>query len=728
MPTPTQPGRQPKSRSPREKKAPARDRIKLRNKGTLVPPGTRLAVEPGRPHPLGARPDAEGTNFSIFSQHATSMELLLFDRHDAPEPYETIALDPAVNRTFCFWHCWIRDVAPGTHYAFRAGGPWDFARGHRFNRNKVLVDPYAFGNTNALWVRADACHPDDNVATSMRSVVIDPAAYDWEGDRPLHRPLAESVIYEMHVRGFTRSSTSGVANPGTFAGVIEKIPYLQSLGVTAVELMPVFDFDEKEIVRVHEERELKNYWGYSTLGFFAPASNYCVAPETGSHLDEFRDMVKALHVAGIEVILDIVFNHTNEGNHLGPAISFRGLDNSVYYQLTPWDRQFYMDYTGSGNALNCSHPAVEKLVSACLDFWVREMHVDGFRFDEGSILSRSEEGIPIEHPPILWHLELSEALADTKIIADAWDASRLYQVGYFPGKRWGELNRRFRDTIRRFVAGQPGIVGEVATRVAGSADLYQGSGRAPAHTVNFLTGHEGFTLNDLVSFNWKRNEMNGEGNWDGTDENMSWNCGADGTTEDPEIDALRNRQVKNFAAILLLSEGVPMILGGDEMRRTQQGNNNAWCQDNEISWYDWSLADAHADTVRFFREMIAFRKRHLVEQRRTYFGGTVNARGLADVTWHGCELEGPGWFDHFSRVLSWTLGGEGEDEDVHVILNMADEILPFELPEVPGRQWFKAVDTAAPAPRDIARAGEERPVSESVMPVPARTVIVLVSR
>jgi glycogen operon protein len=519
-----------------------------------------------------------------------------------------------------------------------------------------------------------------------------------------------------------------VGDPGTFAGVVEKIPWLQSLGVTAVELLPVFDYDEKEVVRVHDGQELKNYWGYGTLGLFAPASSYCVSPRRGTQMDEFRDMVKALHRAGIEVILDVVFSHTGEGNHEGPAISFRGLDNAVYYHLVPWDRQFYMDYTGSGNTLDCNHPAVRKLVTDALEFWVREMHVDGFRFDEGSILSRGEQGVPVAQPPILWHVESEESLARTKIITEAWDSAGLYQVGYFPGQRWGEWNARYRDTIRRFVAGQAGIVGEVATRIAGSADLFQSSGRAPTNSINYVTAHDGFTLNDLVSFNGKHNEANGEGNWDGRDDNASWNCGAEGASEDPQVDAMRNRQVKNFAAILLLSEGVPMILGGDEMRRTQQGNNNAYCQDNEISWLDWRLADAHADVVRFFREMVAFRKRHLVLQRRTYFGGTTNPRGLADVTWHGCELEGPGWHDPLSRVLAFTLGGEGEDEDVHVILNMSDELLPFELPAVPGRRWFRSVDTAAASPADIAPPGKERAVSDSLISVPARTVVVLVSR
>jgi isoamylase len=690
---------------------------------------TAHIIESGSPHPLGARVDAEGVNFSVFSQHATGMELLLFDVHESTEPYQTIRLDRVANRTFCFWHCYVRGLRPGTHYAYRVDGPSDPASGHRFNRNKVLLDPYAFGNSNDLWVRTDACGPEDNLATSMRSVVIDVESYDWEGDRPINRPMRESIIYEMHVGGFTRSPSSGVSHPGTFRGVIEKIPYLKDLGVTAVELLPVMEYDENEILRsLPDGTQLKNFWGYSTVGFFAPASNYCVSAQTGRHLDEFRDMVKALHKAGIEVILDVVFNHTNEGNHLGPTMSFRGFDNSVYYHLVVGDRQYYMDYSGCGNTVNCNHPLVQKLIAECLEFWVREMHVDGFRFDEGSILSRDENGAPMEHPPIIWRIEFEEALADTKVIAEAWDAAGLYQIGYFPGMRWGEWNGRYRDSIRRFVAGQPGLVGEVATRIAGSADLYQNNGRAPANSVNFVTCHDGFTLNDLVSYDSKHNEANGEDNRDGINDNDSWNCGAEGETDDAAIEALRNRQVKNFAAILLLSEGVPMILGGDEIRRTQRGNNNAYCQDNETSWYDWRALPRHSGIYRFFQRMIAFRKRHMLLQRRSFFSGSLNDRGLADIAWHGCRLGAPGWDDPSSRVLSYTMGGEQNDEDLHVILNMSDETLAFDVPEVAGRSWYRSVDTSLAAPDDVLDPGSEPVVSSPSIDVSPRSVVVLVSR
>ena len=550
----------------------------------------RYATAPGRAHPLGAIPDATGVNFSVFSRNATAVELLLFDEHDQVEPVEIIKLDPAENKTFFFWHVYVEGLRPGACYAYRVDGPTDLqGQGFRYNRNKVLIDPYARGNTNTLWKRADACGPGDNLASSMRSVVIDMSDYDWEEDRPLLQPTNEMVIYEMHVGGFTRHPSSGVKHPGTFSAVVEKIPYLLELGINAVELMPVMEYDNKEELRMKPDGSgpLINYWGYSTVNFFAPESSYCVAPEHGAHVREFRDMVKALHKAGIAVIVDTVFNHTSEGNQLGPTINLKGFCNEIAYHLVPADRQYYMDYSGCGNTVNCNHPIVQKMILECLEFWVTQMHVDGFRFDEGSILSRGEDGVPMAHPPVVWSIELSEALLDAKIIAEAWDAAGLYQIGYFPGYRWAEWNGRFRDDVRRFLRGDPGLVGAVASRLGGSSDIYQTSGHLPINSINFVTCHDGFTLNDLVSYNDKHNEANGEGNRDGINENLSWNCGAEGESNDPAVEALRSRQVRNFAAILLLAQGVPMILAGDEVRRTQRGNNNAYCQNNEITWHDW---------------------------------------------------------------------------------------------------------------------------------------------
>jgi glycogen operon protein len=685
------------------------------------------AVEGGSPHPLGASPGSGGVNFSLFSGNATGVELLLFAAHDVPEPFQVIRLDPSINKSFHFWHVFVRGLEAGAHYAFRVDGPYDPAAGHRFNRKKVLIDPYARGNTNSLWKRDAACGPDDNVATSMRSVVIDTAGYDWEGDRPLNRPMEDSIIYEMHVRGFTQSPSSRVKHPGTFAGVIEKIPYLKDLGVTAVELLPVFDFDETAVLREVGGRPMTNYWGYSTIGYFAPQSSFCVSPQCGHHLHEFRDMVKALHRAGIEVILDVVFNHTDEGNHMGPTFSFRGIDNRTHYFLVPWDLQYYMDFSGCGNTFNCNHPIAQKLIVECLRYWVREAHVDGFRFDEGSILARGEDGAPSIHPPVVWQIELDDELADTKVIAEAWDAAGLYQIGHFPGDRWAEWNGRYRDDIRRFVKGDPGMVGAVASRVAGSSDLYQPRGQYPVNSINFVTCHDGFTLNDLVSYDAKHNEANGEGNRDGINDNLSWNCGVEGSSSDAGVETLRNRQVRNFAAILLLSRGVPMLVAGDEVRRTQKGNNNAYCQDNDTSWFDWSLVERNRDLYRFWKQMIEFRKRHATLHRGQFFNGAKNGRGLPEVTWHGTRLYNPGWNDPDGRVLGVTLAGFNGDPDLHIMLNMYWESLDFELPSVPGRTWLKAVDTSEPPPQDIADFGAELPVFGNSYKVKERSVVVLVS-
>ncbi|MGH8906549.1 MAG: glycogen debranching protein GlgX [Egibacteraceae bacterium] len=688
-----------------------------------------LEILPGTPQPLGANPDGGGVNFSIYAEDATCVELLLFSSYDAPQPERVITLDPDTHRGFHFWHVYVRGLAPGQIYAYRVDGRFDPSAGQRFNRNKVLIDPYSRGNVDIVWDRGSAVGPQDNVETSMRSVVIDCGPYDWEGDQPLNRPLNETVIYEMHVRGFTCSPTSGCAHPGKFCAVIEKIPYLQELGVTAVELMPVFDFDETEVLRHGPDgQELRNFWGYDPYSFFAPQLWYCVDPGKGRHLDEFRDMVKALHKAGIEVILDVVYNHTSEGDHRGPTVNFRGLANRSYYLLSGGDQQYYMNYSGAGNAVNANHPLSVKLIVESLMYWVTECHVDGFRFDLGSVLSRGPDGSILPMPPVVWYIELNDVLADTKVIAEAWDAGGLYQVGHFPGERWSEWNGRYRDDIRRFVKGDPGLVDAVATRLAGSADLYQEAGRRPTNSINFVTAHDGFTLNDLVTYNWKHNEANGEGNRDGANDNNSWNCGAEGETDDPETENLRQRQIKNFAAILLLSQGVPMILSGDECRRTQFGNNNTYCQDNPIGWFDWQLVDKNAEMLRFFRSMIAFRKRHAVLRRRSFFNGEVNERGLPDITWHGSSLYAPGWDDPDGQALAFTLGAPDAGPDLHVILNMFSLGLDFEFPQVPGRQWFKAVDTALPSPNDVSEPESETPIEGDTCHAYGHSVVVLLSK
>jgi glycogen operon protein len=687
-------------------------------------------TRPGRPHPLGASVDPEGVNFAVFSRNATAVELLLFDRADDVQPRQVVKLEPPEHQTFFFWHAYVVGLKPGAHYAYRVDGPVDLhGRGFRFDRKKVLVDPYAFGNTKALFKRDDAVGPGDNLASSMRSVVIDVHDYDWESDAPLSRPTKDLIIYEMHVAGFTRHPSSGVKHPGTFSGVIEKIPYLKDLGVTAVELLPVMQYDAKEVLRETPDGSgpLRNYWGYSTVSFFAPEDSYCVRPEEGEHLHNFRDMVKALHRAGIAVILDVVLNHTNEGNDRGPTLNFKGFGNEVYYHLVEHDRQYYKDYSGCGNTLNCNHPIVEKLIVECLEFWVREMHVDGFRFDEGSILARGQDGAPLAYPPVVWSIELSEALSDTKIIAEAWDAAGLYQIGYFPGYRWAEWNGRYRDDIRRFVKGDPGMVGAVASRLGGSADIYQTSGHLPINSVNFITCHDGFTLNDLVSYDEKHNEANGEGNRDGNNENMSWNCGAEGATDDPAIEALRERQIKNFAAILMLSRGVPMFVAGDEVRRTQRGNNNAYCQNNEVSWFDWRLTEKNRSLLRFWKLLIAARQHFRAGRPGRFFCGEVNERGLPDVTWHGTRLKKPGWDDCDARCLAYTLGGFDGEADVHAVLNMYCDPLDFEVPIIAGRRWYRFVDTARDSPDDIVEVERRLPIEGDHVRVEGRSVLILLS-
>ncbi|MEV6350345.1 glycogen debranching protein GlgX [Actinoplanes sp. NPDC051851] len=672
----------------------------------LSRPQTAVVPEPGRNHPLGATPDDDGVNVAFFSEHATGAELLIFERAGDAEPARTITLDPDVNRTFTVWHVYLRGLRAPAFYALRVTGPE--GGGARFDAGKVLADPYARGLDRSRWDRAAACAPGDTTGTSLRCAVIDERDYDWAGDQPLNRPMAEMVVYEMHVGGFTRSPGSGVSRPGTFAAVTEKIPYLTALGVTAVELLPVFDFDTAT----------NDYWGYSTAGYFAPHAGYCLEPAAGAHVREFRDMVKALHRAGIEVILDVVFNHTDEGDQRGPLFCWAGLDNANYYYLRRDDPRYYDDYSGCGNTLMANHPIVTKMIVECLEYWVREMHVDGFRFDEAAVLTRGPGGAILDEPPVVWQIELSDTLATTKIIAEAWDAAGAYEVGDYPGYRWAEWNGRFRDTVRRFVRGDPGLLGEMAERLGGSADLYQARGHRPVNGVNFVTCHDGFTLADLVAYDRKHNEANGEGDRDGNDENLSWNCGAEGPTADPGIRALRLRQTKNFAALLLLSRGVPMITAGDEAGRSQQGNNNAYCQDNPVSWFDWALPGENAGLLRFWTGLIALRRGNRVLCRDAFY--TEH-----DVTWHGTELAPPDWDDPLGRAFACTLRGIGGEPDLHLMMNMHSAPLEFQLD--PERRWARVVDTALDSPADIAEPGAGQPVTTAGYLVTAHSVVLLQS-
>lgn len=691
----------------------------------------RYSTQPGHRFPFGATFHPKGTNFSVWGRLATHVELLLYERSDSPAPFQVIELDPEVNRTFYAWHVYVEGLAAGTFYGWRMDGPGDTrSTGLRFDKEKVLLDPWALAVTHELWDRRRACLPGDNGAFSMRGVVLDDDRYDWEGDEPLHHPTEHTIIYEMHVGGFTRHSSSRALYPGTFAGVIEKIPYLKALGVTDVELMPVMAFDEQDVPEGVAARGLRNYWGYSTHSFFSPHPGYTVSPEKGTHRKEFRDMVKALHQAGIGVILDVVLNHTAEGGEGGPTINFKGLGNAGFYHLDPNDRRVYRDYTGCGNTVNCNSPVVSDFLVDCLEYWVQEMHVDGFRFDLASVLVRDQNGAPMYFAPTPWRIEFSNVLANTAIIAEAWDAAGLYQVGDFPGFRWAEWNGRYRDSIRRFVRGDRGLIGEVASRVSGSSDLYEWEGRVPSSSINFVTCHDGFTLCDLLSYNGKHNEANGENNRDGNNDNLSSNYGCEGETSDPRVLSLRSQQAKNFMAILLLSQGVPMILSGDEVLRTQRGNNNGYCQDNELSWFDWTLTEKNRETLRLVTKMIAFRKRHPCLTRRHFLTGKREEEApFPDVTWHGTKLDEPLWNDPNAQILAYTLGRQGrKEEDLHIIFNMSDRGVEMPLPPLSGRAWHRAIDTGQPSPGDIFEPAEQHRTEGSSYPVSARSVVVLESR
>jgi len=688
-------------------------------------------IRSGRRYPFGVTVDAGGVNFSIWGQRATSAELLLYEQAQSTTPFQVIRLDPTLHRTFYCWHVYVDGLPAGVYYNWRFDGPNDTQQsGFRFDSQKALLDPWAQAITHDLWDRQRASQPGDNSECAMRGVVLNDDNYDWEGDQPLNHPLEQSVIYELHVGGFTRHPSAQVAHPGTFSAVIEKIPYLKSLGITDVELLPVMAFDEQDVPATAAARGLKNYWGYSTHSFFAPHPGYCIAPDQGTQRREFRDMVKALHRAGIGVILDVVLNHTAEGGMQGPTINFKGIANPGFYHLEPHDRRLYRDYSGCGNTVNCNHPLVSRFLVSCLEYWVREMHIDGFRFDLASVLVRGEDGAPLYHAPTPWSIEFSPTLARSTIIAEAWDAAGLYEVGDFPGFRWAEWNDRYRDGIRRFVRGDRGLIGEVATRVSGSSDLYESKGRLPTNSVNFITCHDGFTLVDLVSYNQKHNEANGEDNRDGANDNCSWNCGSEGNTNDPTILRLRQQQAKNLLAILFLSQGVTMILAGDEVLRSQGGNNNGYCQDNQLSWFDWAFSESQQNMLRFVQQLITFRQRHRCLQWTRFLTGKPKpGNRLPDVTWHGVELNAPLWGDPNAQILAYTLGAaEENEEDLHIILNMSENTVEMALPQFSDRTWYRAIDTERTSPEDIVPPPQQSPVGTPRYTAAARSVVVLESR
>jgi len=699
----------------------ARRHASARHLRAVVPP-PYLDRARGRSFPLGATVYPDGVNFSVYSRSAAGMELVLFDDADAREPSRVIVCDPRRNRSVYYWHVFVPGLRAGQLYGFRAYGPYAPERGMRFDPSKLLLDPY--GRAVAIgknYDRQRARHPGDNAPWAMKSVVVDPSAYDWEGDLPLERPFSKTIIYEMHVAGFTRHPTSGVApeRRGTFAGLIDKIPYLTSLGITAVELLPVFQFDEHDAPKGH-----LNYWGYSPVSFFAPHGAYCSRRDTLGALDEFRSMVKALHRAGIEVILDVVYNHTAEGDQRGPTLCFRGLSNPTYYVLDRADLASYANFSGTGNALNANHSVVRRLVLDSLRYWVMEMHVDGFRFDLASVFSRDEAGRPLTNPSLLWEIETDPSLAGTKIIAEAWDAAGLNQVGSFIGERWKEWNGHFRDDVRSFFRAEAGTVTRLRDRVLASPDLFGTDRQGPEQSVNFVTCHDGFTLNDLVSYEVKHNEANGEDNRDGTDDNRSWNCGAEGPSEDPAIESLRNRQVKNFLAVTILALGTPMILMGDEVRRTQRGNNNAYCQDNDTSWFDWSLLSRHADVLRFVQLLTRIRLDFDIDPA----GAEMSLSQFlaeAEIEWHGVRLHAPDW-SAGSHSLAVAVRAPRGTRRLLVILNAYWEPLEFELPASP-RRWRRLVDTALPSPDDCAVWGRAPVVEGPRYRAAPRSVVTLVT-
>ncbi len=698
-------------------------------------------VWPGQPYPLGATWDGEGVNFALFSEHAEKVELCLFDRRGRRE----VERIPMRWRTNQVWHCYLPQARPGLLYGYRVYGRYAPSEGHHFNPNKLLLDPYAKDIVGSvLWsdalfgyrIGAGGTNPvmdrRNSAAGMPKCRVIDPA-FTWGDDRPPRTPWHDTVIYELHVRGFTKRHPD-VAPwlRGTYAGLASApaVDHLRYLGVTAVELMPVHAFvDDRHLV----EKGLHNYWGYNSIGFFAPDARYS---STGN-IGEFKTMVKTLHSAGIEVILDVVYNHTAEGNHLGPTLSFRGIDNASYYRLVADDRRYYMDYTGCGNTLNMMHPRVLQLIMDSLRYWVLEMHVDGFRFDLASALARELHAVDrlgaffdiIHQDPVL---------SQVKLIAEPWDLGEGgYQVGNFP-VGWTEWNGRYRDAVRAYWKGDGGMLGEFASRLTGSSDLYEHSGRRPYASINFVTCHDGFTLEDLVSYERKHNEANLEDNRDGENDNRSWNCGAEGPTQNRHIRALRDRQKRNLLATLLLSQGVPMLLAGDEIGRTQQGNNNAYCQDSELSWIDWERAGEQRELLAFVRDLIALRRRHPVFRRRCFFEGrSVNASGLKDLTWltsEGTEMTPADWQRPNLRHLGLLFAGDGfseedprgrpvRDSNLLLLLNAGAAEVAFTMPRTPPHaRWQVLADTSFATGH---RSDGRYYLSGEHYPLPGRTVALL---
>lgn len=689
-------------------------------------PSTHKNIGNGQAFPIGASIQRNGVNFSIYSKNSTAIELLLFEGPDADKPYETLVLDKKQHRTEFYWHVFVAGLKAGQIYAFRVYGPFLPSQGHHFNPQKVLLDPYSKLVVLPKAYRRDlAIAPGDNVGSAMKSVVVDTSTYDWEGDRYPRRRFSKTIIYELHVKGFTKHPNSRIkANKkGTYAGLIEKIPYLRDLRITAVELLPVFQFDEQDA----PEGKM-NYWGYSPVSFFAPHRAYSSRKDVMGPLHEFRDMVKALHKADIEVILDVVYNHTTEGDQNGPTFSFKGVENRAYY-LLEGDTWTYGNYSGCGNTVNANHSVVRRMIMDSLRFWVSEMHVDGFRFDLASILSRDEFGNPLKNPPILWEIESDPILAGTKLIAEAWDAAGLYQVGRFIGDKWKEWNGKFRDDVRSFIRGDEGSVSNFASRILASPDIYGHKEQQAETSINFITCHDGFTLNDLVSYNEKHNEANGENNRNGENNNLSWNCGVEGPTTNPVINKLREQQIKNFMVVTLLSYGTPMLLMGDEVGRTQLGNNNAYCQDNEISWFNWDLLEKNTSLFRFISTLNGFRINRNLSENYPDLSLMEFLREEQRIEWHGIRLGQPDW-SSTSHSLACTVRTKSSTSVIHLMYNAYSKDLSFELPrpqDFGGKQWLCLIDTSLPSPLDINLIEDAKNVEGKCYMVKARSVVLTIA-
>jgi isoamylase len=689
-----------------------------------------IRIGAGQPIPFGATVIPNGVNFSIFSKYANECTLILFHPNES-QPFAEI-LFPKQNRIGHVFTMQVYDLDwENVEYGYRFDGPQDAQTGHRFDPNIVVLDPYAKSITGrGVWKQ------QIEMETSMkhRGRIVR-SNFEWEDDRSLNLPIEDLIIYEMHVRSFTQHPSSGVRNPGTFAGLVEKIPYLKELGINAVELLPIFDFDEYENARQSPitGEMLVNYWGYSTVGFFAPKAGFAASGERKDEINEFKWMVKSLHEAGIEVILDVVYNHTAEGNENGPTLSFRGIDNKTYYILTP--EGYYQNFSGTGNTFNCNHPAVIQFIIDSLRYWVTEFHIDGFRFDLAAILARSENGGPLADPPLLKHIAYDPILGKTKLIAEPWDAGGLYYVGSFPAYgRWAEWNGKYRDSMRRFLKGDEGTKDEVVQRLSGSRDLY--SERGPIASVNFFIAHDGFTLHDLVSYNDKHNEANGEDNRDGTNDNNSWNCGVEGETDDMAINALRLRQMKNAMVMLLVSQGIPMFFMGDEVGRTQKGNNNTYCQDNDLNYFDWRHVETNAELYRFVSYMIQFRHHHSVLRHGWHLRSEDYQNiGQPDITWYKAEVpKGDKQIQKLTVAFmlsgEYAKGGLANDNDIYVAINMHWEPQNFKLPKLAqDKAWHVFANTGMSAPQDIYPIGSEPFLEDQKrLMLESHAVIVLLSK